>query len=572
MRFNFLLIAMALLLVQSSPGSAQNSQTNSGEAALKSKKAAEEERFYSVVVATNASDADAWSKLGHARRVQGRYQEALNNYQTALKLSPSKSEFHNSMGLCYYGLKKYQEAADQFLQYAKFAPTNASAHYWAGLCLEQLPQIERAIGEFKAALLLDPNSDDSYEQLAWCLITEGRSSEARDLLIRRLSSHRGNAQENLLLAFAFANLGRRDDAAVYFQKALVIEPENLQAWVGLGDAQLFSGRPALGEAALKEACRVAPQNFEARFKHGMILSILLRFDEAVQELEKAQKLSPKNDDVREVLFMNYLCLMQFHKAREIYPAPFDIGATALMVLFSAALVVLLTKSFKIGVASAPGLGFAAGWLLFYSASQVMGGLLVGLVQSSPRPGDYSMGLIVGSVPVLVALGFAFRRQPWGAPFVVPQSLSWRQAGSAVAGLCLVLLLNWLYEKAFTVLAGHPPEQGWTLQMLGNMVRSNPASTVASVALIIPIVEETLFRGLLFGALEKRLGLWTILVTAVFFGAIHMSLSAFIPLIVIGLLLGWVRWKSGSIWLSAILHIINNGLALALYWHKFQASS
>ena len=62
----------------------------------------------------------------------------------------------------------------------------------------------------------------------------------------------------------------------------------------------------------------------------------------------------------------------------------------------------------------------------------------------------------------------------------------------------------------------------------------------------PVVEELYFRGLFFGALRKRgLGpVWTVVVTAVVFAGFHLEPTRFFVLLPSGLLLGWVRHKTG----------------------------
>jgi uncharacterized protein len=288
--------------------------------------------------------------------------------------------------------------------------------------------------------------------------------------------------------------------------------------------------------------------------------------------DAAQKLSPRNRAVRELLFANYLGLSRFEKARGIYPVLFSVGAGALLAMFAAGLSVLLTKSFKIGAADAPGLLFSSAWLLFYMVGQTACMFLVGLIHPASDMGNFSTGAMLGSVPVLVALAFAFRRQPWGGPFAWPSSLPGKQLGLAAAGFFLVMAVNVLYVTVYTILAGHPPAPERSLHIVEGMMRSHPAPTCAFVVLIGPVVEETLFRGLLFGSLQKHLRLWTIPVTAVVFGAFHLDAVYFFPVTVLGLLLAWFRWKSGSIWLPAILHMMINGLAVSVLWLKLQIGS
>ncbi len=92
-------------------------------------------------------------------------------------------------------------------------------------------------------------------------------------------------------------------------------------------------------------------------------------------------------------------------------------------------------------------------------------------------------------------------------------------------------------------------------------------TIFAVALIPAFVEELYFRG----ALQKTVKDWSgkpvlaIVITAIIFSAFHFSYYGFLSRMLLGILLGFIYEYGGSIWLSILLHFINNGIAvIALY--------
>jgi len=88
-----------------------------------------------------------------------------------------------------------------------------------------------------------------------------------------------------------------------------------------------------------------------------------------------------------------------------------------------------------------------------------------------------------------------------------------------------------------------------------------------VSMVVPaLVEELFFRGYLFSALRSRRGqATTILVSAVLFGFFHMITTQLFPFprflssTLMGLVLGWVAWQSGSVIPGMLLHGIHNVL-------------
>lgn len=90
-----------------------------------------------------------------------------------------------------------------------------------------------------------------------------------------------------------------------------------------------------------------------------------------------------------------------------------------------------------------------------------------------------------------------------------------------------------------------------------------AVVLAAAALVPAVTEEILFRGFLQGALERSVGRWAgIVVTAVLFGLIH-GFSRAPAAAALGVLLGWVVARSGSILPAVAAHAAVNAIAVTL---------
>lgn len=87
-------------------------------------------------------------------------------------------------------------------------------------------------------------------------------------------------------------------------------------------------------------------------------------------------------------------------------------------------------------------------------------------------------------------------------------------------------------------------------------------TFLSVAVIAPLTEELFFRGFLYAGLRTHVGMpKAMLISTLFFSALHFSVDAFIPIFVLGLFLAWTYEKTGSLYPGILLHAANNGIAL-----------
>jgi membrane protease YdiL (CAAX protease family) len=86
----------------------------------------------------------------------------------------------------------------------------------------------------------------------------------------------------------------------------------------------------------------------------------------------------------------------------------------------------------------------------------------------------------------------------------------------------------------------------------------------AVAVLAPITEEFLFRGLLQNSFSKYMPAYAaILLSSAIFAAVHMQIEAFPALMVLGAGFGLIYHLTGSLRVNIFLHVINNSAALLL---------
>lgn len=86
----------------------------------------------------------------------------------------------------------------------------------------------------------------------------------------------------------------------------------------------------------------------------------------------------------------------------------------------------------------------------------------------------------------------------------------------------------------------------------------------TLAVLPAFCEEVAFRGFIFGGLIRQNGvLRAILVSALFFGLTHGVLQQSISASFMGMLLGWVAWRTGGIVCTIAMHLIHNSLSILL---------
>lgn len=92
-----------------------------------------------------------------------------------------------------------------------------------------------------------------------------------------------------------------------------------------------------------------------------------------------------------------------------------------------------------------------------------------------------------------------------------------------------------------------------------------------IALIPAVGEELTFRGVLQQSLTRGIKSphVAILLSAALFSFIHFQFYGFLPRMFLGILLGYMFYITGSLWTSILMHFLNNGTAVVLYYlsHK-----
>jgi len=87
-------------------------------------------------------------------------------------------------------------------------------------------------------------------------------------------------------------------------------------------------------------------------------------------------------------------------------------------------------------------------------------------------------------------------------------------------------------------------------------------TIVLAGILGPIAEEIFFRGYVLPGLIKRFGIGrSLLLSSLMFGLFHIDLGAIVPTFVLGLALGWVYLKTGSIWPAIFAHGLHNTVAV-----------
>lgn len=183
-----------------------------------------------------------------------------------------------------------------------------------------------------------------------------------------------------------------------------------------------------------------------------------------------------------------------------------------------------------------------------------GTALVSALILSRRPGEMlginrtGSWVSVGGIMLVFCVGLPFLNQVvfWNQHIHLPESMAWMEE----------TMRQW-EDRAVAV--SDTILQGTSYQAL--------VVNVLILGVLTGICEELLFRGciqrvLASSALKAHGAIW---VGAVIFSLMHFQFFGFLPRVLLGALFGYLFYWTGSIWIAATAHALNNSLVVFFTW-------
>lgn len=138
---------------------------------------------------------------------------------------------------------------------------------------------------------------------------------------------------------------------------------------------------------------------------------------------------------------------------------------------------------------------------------------------------------------------------------------WVVLAGALIGMTAIYLAGYLYTLLAEALNF---SINTNVDLIIKDAATAPYTTLAlliSAVVIAPVCEEVFFRSFFFQGLRLRIHVWlAVILSASLFGLEHGAPGSLVLLIVIGVLLAILRWRTRSIWPGIALHALNNAVS------------
>ena len=157
--------------------------------------------------------------------------------------------------------------------------------------------------------------------------------------------------------------------------------------------------------------------------------------------------------------------------------------------------------------------------------------------------------LLGVVAMFTVLPFNSLVTEWNESFTLPESMAGLEE----------------YFRMVQDMADDLMKKFLDVETVGGLV-----TNILMIAALAAIGEELLFRSVIQPFMIRicRNAFVGILVTSVLFSAMHFEFYGFIPRIILGIMLGYMFYITGSIWSSMLMHFVNNATIVVLYYLNF----
>lgn len=137
---------------------------------------------------------------------------------------------------------------------------------------------------------------------------------------------------------------------------------------------------------------------------------------------------------------------------------------------------------------------------------------------------------------------------------------------------LPVMLGVLASFAICLIANYPA--GVIIQLLEKIGYTNPPQVLGeftpssliyafSIAILAPVFEEFVFRGIIFGKLEKHGTGFAMVVSSLLFGFAHLNLSSIVFAFICGMVFSFLYVRTRNLWVPVAVHFLNNTLSVAM---------
>jgi tetratricopeptide (TPR) repeat protein len=180
------------------------------------------DRWLTKALSWNPSDADGWYYLGRTKYNENRFAEAIDAFQSCLKLEPHNVKAEDNLGLSYEGLNQPQQATQAFQTaiawQAEESKKDAQPYLNLGMLLAEQEQPDAGLVYLQQAVALAPQNAKAHEQLGRAYLKLKKWKDSQDELEKAVQLAPNSSSLHYELGINYRDQGLKDQAKKEFDR------------------------------------------------------------------------------------------------------------------------------------------------------------------------------------------------------------------------------------------------------------------------------------------------------------------------------------------------------------------
>jgi len=258
---------------------------------------------YKLAMQNDPDSAFLSAELADLYAHAGRIRDAVLEAEEVLRRDPNNLEARKLLGRIYYRVLRDQSgsgraqsdilgrAIEQFEKITELAPKDVESKVTLGWLYRANSDYSKAEAVLKQALALQPESEEALTTLAF-LYTDTSQLNAAVELLQKVTSKNPNPRLFAALASAYEQARDYENAVKAYRRALELDKDNVDYLRGLGQNLLFNEQYEEALVPYQQVAAADPQDGSAFLRLGQIYRQLHKYDLALENLKKAQSLTP----------------------------------------------------------------------------------------------------------------------------------------------------------------------------------------------------------------------------------------------------------------------------------------
>lgn len=269
---------------------------NAALAAQRASRFDEAIRLYRVFLQQYPNIGEIRSNLGAALASEGRYPEAIDEYEKALKIKPNP-QVRLNLALAYYKADQLTPAVENLKKIRADEPSNRQVLTILADCYLRLGKNKEVIDLLTDTQRENPDNLTFNYLLGTALVRDGQVAKGQ-VIIDKILRNGDSAEARLLMGTTKFMAKDFAGALAEFQKAVELNPKLPDVYAYYGLALLTTGDQAGARKAFQRELETNPNNFDANLRMGVLLRQDQNNDKALQFFQHALEIRPGDYGVR----------------------------------------------------------------------------------------------------------------------------------------------------------------------------------------------------------------------------------------------------------------------------------